>query len=677
MNHLQKETSPYLLQHVNNPVDWYPWSDEALERSLNENKPILISIGYSACHWCHVMEKESFEDEETARLMNENFINIKIDREERPDLDHIYMDAVQAMTGSGGWPLNVFLTPGKKPFFGGTYFPPQSYANRPSWKDVLTGVARAFRERPEELEVQAENLTTHLLKSNAFGLQEIAGEENAFTKERVSEMFSSVMKTADSEDGGFGPAPKFPHTFLIEFLLHHYYYTKNQDALKQATLSLNKMMMGGIYDQLGGGFARYSTDGNWLVPHFEKMLYDNALLISVFSQAYQATHNLSYLKVIHQTLEFVDKELTSEDTGFYSALDADSEGVEGKFYVWTKKEIEEVLGEEADLFCEVYNVSESGNWEHQNILHITRPIEKFAPERNMEWEDLQLSLESSGNKLLERRNKRIRPLLDDKIILGWNALMNTAYSRAFAATGIQEYREKAIANMEFIEARFHDHDNRYHHTFKNGKAKYPAFLDDYAFLIQALLVLQEITGDTGYLRKARLITEHVVDEFSEENKFFYFTPNGQKDIIVRKKEVYDGAVPSGNSVMALNLYSLGTIFDISAWKERSLVMTEMLHQAISKYTGSFGNWATFMQAVTYGIPEIVIIGDNKEDICNDFLRTFIPSRIYQSSTLSNTDFPLLAGKPHSMKPQIFLCKNYSCQSPVTEVDALLRLLLYV
>jgi uncharacterized protein YyaL (SSP411 family) len=404
------------------------------------------------------------------------------------------------------------------------------------------------------------------------------------------------------------------------------------------------------------------------------MLYDNALLIIVLSQGYQATQHLSYLKIIHHTLEFVDRELTSEDTGFYSALDADSEGVEGKFYVWAKKEIEEVLGEEADLFCEFYNVSESGNWEHQNILHITRPIEKFAVEKNLKWEDLELLLENSRNKLLEQRNKRIRPLLDDKIILAWNALMNTAYSKAFAATGKESYREKAIANMEFIEARFLDQGNRYHHTYKNGEAKYPAFLDDYAFLIQALLALQEITGDTGYLKRAKSITEEVIAGFSEENKFFYFTPNGQKDIIVRKKEVYDGAVPSGNSVMVWNLYSLGTIFDISAWKERALTMTAMLQQAITRHTGSFGNWATFMQSVAYGIPEIAIIGDNKGDICKEFLRTFIPSRIYQSSTLSNTELPLLAGKPHSMKPQIFLCKNYSCQNPVTEVDALLRLL---
>ncbi|HTE32279.1 MAG TPA: thioredoxin domain-containing protein, partial [Chryseolinea sp.] len=434
-NHLATETSPYLLQHAHNPVDWHPWGDEALEKARKEDKPILVSIGYAACHWCHVMERESFEDESTARIMNENFINIKIDREERPDLDHIYMDAVQAMTGSGGWPLNVFLTPTRKPFFGGTYFPPHSYANRPSWKDVLTGVAKAFRERPAELEAQAENLTSHLLKSNAFGLQELTVGEDIFTKERSSEMFSAVMRTADREEGGFGPAPKFPHTFIIEFLLHHYYYTKNDDAIKQATLSLDKMMMGGIYDQLGGGFARYSTDHKWLAPHFEKMLYDNALLIIVLSQGYQATQHLSYLKIIHHTLEFVDRELTSEDTGFYSALDADSEGVEGKFYVWAKKEIEEVLGEEADLFCEFYNVSESGNWEHQNILHITRPIEKFAVGKNVKWEDLELLLENSRNKLLEQRNKRIGPLLDDKIILGWNALMNTAYSKAFAATG--------------------------------------------------------------------------------------------------------------------------------------------------------------------------------------------------------------------------------------------------
>lgn len=674
MNHLKNETSPYLLQHVHNPVDWYPWGDEALKKAQAEQKPILVSIGYSACHWCHVMEKESFEDEETARIMNDHFINIKIDREERPDLDHIYMDAVQAMTGSGGWPLNVFLTSDKKPFYGGTYFPPSPIQNRPSWKDVLLGVAQAYYERREEMEQQASGLTEHLQQSNSFGISSAEDESNVFTPQNCEQMVKGVLSTADTRNGGFGRAPKFPQTFIIQFLLHNYYHTQNEPALRQAILSLDKMIYGGIYDQLGGGFARYSTDTEWLAPHFEKMLYDNALFIISIAEAYQLTDDPKYAIVIKETLTFIKNEMTSTEGGFYSALDADSEGEEGRFYVWSKTEIEEVLGEDASLFCDYYDVSARGNWEGHNILRVLKPLDEFAKDRNMKWDDLEISLNNMRSKLLNRRASRIRPGLDDKILLGWNALMNSAYCKAYAATGTDEYRDTAIENMKFLLLKFGTKEGGFLHTYKNGEARYPAFLDDLAYLVQALIHLQEITGDAGYLKEAKRITELIIRDFSEENNFFYFTANGQEDIIVRKKEVYDGAIPSGNSVMAWNLFLLGTVFDITGWKQRALGMTIGIRNAIIKHSGSFSNWADFFQAITYGIPEIAIVGENKERVCNEFLRTFIPSRVFQSSTLSNTDFPLLTGKPHSMKPLIFLCKNYSCQAPVTEVNALISLL---
>ncbi|HNU15607.1 MAG TPA: thioredoxin domain-containing protein, partial [Chitinophagaceae bacterium] len=401
-NQLINETSPYLLQHAHNPVNWYPWGDEALNKAKQENKPILVSIGYAACHWCHVMERESFEDETTAKLMNDHFINIKIDREERPDLDHFYMDAVQAMTGSGGWPLNVFLTPETKPFYGGTYFPPQRAFNRPSWQETLYGVIQAFRERRHEIDAQAENLTEHLAKSNEFGVSGSSVTDDFFTNDKTDDSFQNLMRSADRQWGGFGKAPKFPQTFSIQFLLRYYYTSKNEKALNQALLSLDKMIDGGIYDQVGGGFARYSTDAEWLVPHFEKMLYDNALLVAVLSEAFQLSKKERYREVIDETMAFIQRELLSPEKGFFAALDADSEGIEGKFYVWSLDEIHEILGADATDFCEYFDITEQGNWEHTNILWVKRPIEDFAVSRNVSVDELKRKLESGKKALLDK-----------------------------------------------------------------------------------------------------------------------------------------------------------------------------------------------------------------------------------------------------------------------------------
>jgi uncharacterized protein YyaL (SSP411 family) len=679
MNRLAKETSPYLLQHAHNPVDWYPWGEEALQKARSEDKPILVSIGYAACHWCHVMERESFEHAGTASFMNEHFVNIKIDREERPDLDHIYMDAVQAITGSGGWPLNVFLTPDGKPFYGGTYFPPRSMYNRPSWMDVLTGISASFREKRDEIEQQAGQLTDHIASAGVLGIgsksaadftASAAEEPSLFRPDTLHKIKEQLLATADKEEGGFGDAPKFPQTFSIRYLLHYYYFTKDAAALEQACLSLDKMILGGIYDQLGGGFARYSTDREWLVPHFEKMLYDNALLIIVLSEAYQLTGKALYRETIEQTIEFIDRDLYNGKGAYYSALDADSEGIEGKYYIWDKAEIEQVIGEDAELFCEYYGITSAGNWEGKNILTrrsdgvITAAQAAADPALTDKWK----RLEKARLRLLEHRSARIPPALDDKILLGWNALMISALSRAYAAVGHESYRDKAIATASFLRSNLKGEGIYfYYHSYK-GQARNPAFLDDYACLITAFLELQEITGDANYLLEAKDLLEQVIQHFSEpETGFFYFTHDQQQDVIVRKKEIYDGATPSGNSTMAFNLLYLSVIFEQQDWAERAFRMAGALGRPVTGYPGSFGRWATLFQAFTYIIPEVVITGKQPENARKEFLAYLIPYRVFQSAQEGNPQFPLLRDKPAEDDALIFLCENYTCQLPVNEV----------
>ncbi|MEQ1677509.1 MAG: thioredoxin domain-containing protein [Chitinophagaceae bacterium] len=681
-NQLIHETSPYLLQHAHNPVNWYPWNEEALQKAKEENKPVLVSIGYAACHWCHVMERESFENEATAAIMNEHFINIKIDREERPDLDHIYMDAVQAMTGSGGWPLNVFLTPDGKPFYGGTYFPPQKAYNRPSWQETLYGVMQAFRERRHEIDAQAENLTEHLLKANAFGMQQEAGD-SVFSESNTREVADNIMKAADREWGGFGRAPKFPQTFSIQNLLRHHFFTGDKETLAQALLSLDKMIAGGIYDQAGGGFARYSTDTEWLVPHFEKMLYDNALLVVTLCDAYQLTRQERYKEVIEETMNFIQRELLHPSKGFYAALDADSEGVEGKFYLWRLNEVQEILGDAAALFCEYYDVSEKGNlrggetgWVRSSILRVKKPLEEFAIAKKKSVAELKKLLNLGREQLLAARSKRIRPMLDDKILLGWNALMNTACSKAFAATGNENYRQLAVENMKFLFSAFSAEGGKaLHHTWKNGQAKYPAFLDDYAFLIQALINLQEITADTNWLQQAKELTEFVIENFSEaDTGFFFYTPMGQKDVIVRKKEVYDGAVPSGNAIMAYNLWQLAVLYDINGWRQRAQDMVGSLGKAIIKYPTSFGVWASLHREMVEGTNEIALLGDNYPEMLSEILAGYIPNRVFMASKGPIPDFPLFTGKPVSGNSTIYLCRNYTCLNPVFSAKELMLLI---
>lgn len=681
-NKLIEETSPYLLQHAHNPVNWFPWGDEALSLAKTENKPILVSIGYSACHWCHVMERESFEDEETARIMNEHFVNIKIDREERPDLDHIYMDAVQAMTGSGGWPLNVFLTPDTKPFYGGTYFPPRRAFNRPSWQEVLLGVNEAFTQRRNEIDSQAENLTEHLTQANAFGASSLEGNE-LLSKEKAHEAFENIMKNADKVWGGFGKAPKFPQTFTIQYLLRFSHIHQNKEALQQALLSIDKMIDGGIYDQVGGGFARYATDTGWLVPHFEKMLYDNALLVSVISEACQITNDNRYKGVIEETIDFLQRELMHPEGGFYAALDADSEGEEGKFYVWNYTEVKEIINDDADIFCDFFDITPQGNWsertpseEDKNILWRKKKEKEYASEKNISIEKLQGIIQKGKQSLLKKRNNRIRPQTDDKILLGWNALMNTALTKAFAATGNESFKQLAIVNMQFLLERFSKENTiELSHSWKNNIAKQPAFLDDYAFLIQALIQLQEITGNTLYLERAKVFAEHVVENFNDATTdFFFYTNKDQADVVVRKKEVYDGAQPSGNAVMADNLYRLALYLDIPGWKERSVRMINSLGNAIVRYPTSFGAWACILLEQINGTNEIAIIADRPQVIQKQLLKEYIPHKVLMSATDESNLFPLLSGKKKNSETTLYLCRNYACEKPVFSIQALMSLI---
>lgn len=668
------------MQHAHNPVDWYPWGEEALQRAIAEDKPILVSIGYAACHWCHVMERESFEDVETARIMNENFINIKIDREERPDLDHIYMDAVQAMTGAGGWPLNVFLTPGKHAFYGGTYFPPVKAYNRPSWKEVLLALSQAFKERRQEIEAQAGNMTEHLTQSSRFGTNAVAKllvpHDELFTHGQCDIIYQNIMQQADRVWGGFGNAPKFPGTFVIQYLLRYHHSFKVPSALEQALLSLDKMLQGGLYDQLGGGFARYSTDAEWLAPHFEKMLYDNALLIDVLSEAYQITGDLTYAQTISETLSFIKRELTDAEGAFYAALDADSEGVEGKFYIWSKEEVIEILGTDAAIFCQFYDVTEEGNWEEQNILWITQPVPVFAAANGLDEQELRNKLAACREKLMAVRATRIRPGLDDKILLGWNALMIHACCKAYAALGTADYREMAVKAAEFCLKNLQQVDKQgFYHTFKAGKAKYPAFLDDYACLIRALTALQEVTGEFRWLEKAKELTSFVLTNFSDEtNLFFYYTEVGQGDVIVRKKEVYDGATPSGNAVMAGNLWYLSIVYDNKEWADRAMRMIFEQSQTVVRYPTSFGIWGGLMLQRVQGVKEIAVVGPGYRSEMERAGRYYIPFKVLLGAEKDKAGVPLLEHREQAGKTWTYLCEDYHCIKPVSDIQEIFNLI---
>ena len=674
-NELVHENSPYLLQHAHNPVHWQPWGTKALELAKELDKPILVSIGYSACHWCHVMERESFEIEATAAVMNEHFINIKIDREERPDIDHIYMDAVQAMTGSGGWPLNVFLTPDAKPFYGGTYFPPVKAFNRSSWTDLLLDLADAWKNRRDEMEEQAEKIIEHLKKSNNLSAIKNSviseGAYKSFTKEDCITIKNNILAIADKGEGGFGKAPKFPQTFTINCLIQLAYFLKDEEALSHAEFSLIKMLHGGIYDQLAGGLCRYSTDDEWLAPHFEKMLYDNALFITALSNAYLLTKKEIFKEAVENVCDFIFAEMSNKDGGYYAAIDADSEGVEGKFYVWDKPEIENILGKDAAFFNAYFDVSADGNWEHKNILRVLRPLETVAKELEINIEDAKKVIAKSKEKLHVERNKRIRPGTDDKILLSWNALLITAFCKAYAVLQNDKYKTAAISLYNFIEDKYRDKNENYFHTYKNGLAKYPAFLDDYTYLVEACIHLQEITAEEKYLHKAQKITSYIFENFEDkESPFFYFTTTKQDDVVIRKIEIYDGATPSANAVMAQNLIYLSHVFNNKEYYQKAVTMLDSLKTIIVKHPSSFGVWASTSINLAFGINEIAIVGKSMMPALKNVLNEYLPNKILQSS-FNKSDMFLLKDRPILKDLSIYLCRDFACTAPLFDIKQLM------
>ncbi len=683
-NALVHETSPYLLQHAHNPVDWQAWNPDALQMAKDLDKPILLSIGYSACHWCHVMERESFEDETTARFMNEHFVNIKLDREERPDLDHIYMDAVQAIAGNGGWPLNVFLTTDLKPFYGGTYFPPQPLHQRPSWMQVLTHFSRLWKEKRQEIEAQAEKLTGYLNHQQDSYLKPVPIAAEIFTsgametKERRDQcrnMVDLVMKNADRESGGFGHAPKFPQFFTLQFLFQHHYFTGSKEALDQGLLSLDKMLQGGIYDQIGGGLCRYSTDNHWLAPHFEKMLYDNAFLLDVLCDAWLITQDKKYETFVHQVISFLELEMISDGGGFYSALDADSEGEEGRYYVWDKKEVVEVLGEDAELICRYFDVTEKGNWDGRNILRCLKGSHEFLAGENITEEAFSLVLDSSIQKLLDRRATRVKPSLDDKIILSWNAMMLKAVARAALLFKNDRFKEIAKDNFDFIASVFYDAaEHSLLHTHKQGISRIPAFLDDYAYLIEACFSLYELEMDKKFLDVSIGLTQTVLREFSTKGSaLLYYTPAESKDVLLRKMEMYDGATSSSNAVMAGNLNKLSVYTENPDWKKRATDMVNSMEPFLLKFPTSFATWAKWYQQFSFGFMEIAVVGDDYLSTISKIATEYLPDRILLGARDSREDIPLLKNKPKSDSTLIFLCQNQVCLEPSTNMEQFLLL----
>ncbi len=678
-NRLADETSPYLLQHAHNPVDWYPWGEEALNRAHEEGKPIFLSIGYSACHWCHVMERESFESEEVAELLKRHFISIKVDREERPDLDEIYMTAVQMLTGSGGWPMTVFLTPDRKPFFGGTYFPPENRYGRVGFKTLLERIAQLWSEKHDDILKSADEITRSI-GSHAAAQTPGSDELQARVIDRA---VGQLEQSFDPQWGGFGEAPKFPPTAALHLLMRQYARTGGEPLVTMLRHTLDYMARGGLYDQVGGGFHRYSVDEKWLVPHFEKMLYDNALLATAYTEAWQLTHDSFYRDVAVETLDYVLRDMSDEHGAFYSSEDADSEGEEGKFYVWTPETLKDVLGEEEGaLACDFWGVTPGGNFEGASILHVPTPAPEFAERKGLSQEDVAAKLTGWKLRLLEARSKRVRPGLDDKVITAWNGLMISAFARAGRAFQRTLYIEAARRAAQFLLSEL-VLDNTLYRTWRAGRARHPAYLDDHAFLVQGLIDLYEAEGDPDVLDAAEEWAERMLDEFrdAEGGGCYYTSARLHRDVLVRSKPTFDGAEPSGNSVAAhglLRLAALTTRDDLFRAGD-AILRAHAGH--MEKMPRGLLNMLAALDFRLGPIQEMVVAGDpsapNWSTLNQALAETYLPNAVtaYAFPGADYTGHALLSGKrPVEERAAVYVCEDRTCHAPVTAPEALRKAL---
>jgi uncharacterized protein len=681
-NRLAKSTSPYLLQHKDNPVDWYPWSDEALKRARDEDKPIFLSIGYSACHWCHVMEHESFENEEIAKFLNANFICIKVDREERPDIDQIYMNAVQMLTGSGGWPMSVFLKPNGQPFYGGTYWPPESRFGRPGFLQVISAIADAWKGKREQLDQQGELITQHLREA-CLGPK---ATERELKPEWLTAADRWLLKNFDRENGGFGNAPKFPHSIDLQLLIELDIQSPLDQRQQCVKLALDKMAQGGIFDHLGGGFARYSVDARWLVPHFEKMLYDNALLLGTYSDAYRLWGDAFYVDVIHRTATYILTRMTNADGGFFSSEDADSEGEEGKFYVWSDDEVRSLLDKDrADVFCDVYDVSSKGNFEGHNILNLRKPIHSYAVQYGQELESFRTQLEKDRKRLFEVREKRVHPALDDKTLLSWNGLMVTGMVKAYRATGEPRYLQAALKCVAFVRQNMRRPDGRLWHTCRLGQASVDAYLDDYGSWLDALSELIQVAMDSELVVWAKEVADILLKDFQDKNGGFFYTADSHETLIAKSKDMADSSIPSGNALAASGLLTLGRMLGRTDYVEAATKALQASSAIIAGSPQAAGQSLRVLNRALQPSRELVLIGGNDHAaytrVSRALLRQMRPDTVVAicpndaHRKLSEGACPLLENRIAVRGDvTLYACSDFVCQAPMVGLEAIAQFL---